>query len=116
MPDGTFRVLLQMRIKPGMSEGFEQEWRDGTEAVTGHPANLGQRLARSTSDENDYFIISDWLDEEGFRAFEDSGAHVAHRERLHAYRASATFATMRIVAEVEGAGAAVRQGASADAG
>ncbi|MDJ0346954.1 antibiotic biosynthesis monooxygenase family protein [Streptomyces sp. H10-C2] len=103
MAGGAFRVMLEMTIKPGLSAEFEQEWRSGTDAVTGHPANIGQWLARSTADEDTYYIVSDWVDETGFRAFEDGKAHVAHRERLHAYRASATFDTMRVVEHIEGA-------------
>jgi heme-degrading monooxygenase HmoA len=104
----SFRVLLQMRIHPGQAAAFEAEWRSGTAAVTGHPANLGQWLARSSSEEDTYYIVSDWVDETGFRAFEDSGAHVRHRERLHAFRSSATFATMQVVEQIEGAAAHAR--------
>ncbi|WP_042388970.1 antibiotic biosynthesis monooxygenase family protein [Streptacidiphilus melanogenes] len=99
----TFRVLLSMKIKEGQAAAFEQEWLSGTDAVTGHPANLGQWLGRSSTDPDTYFIVSDWVDEAGFKDFEDSGAHVEHRERLHAYRAGATFATMRVVHHIEGA-------------
>ncbi|MHA6763607.1 antibiotic biosynthesis monooxygenase family protein [Streptacidiphilus sp. PAMC 29251] len=108
MPAERFRVMLQMRIHPGQADDFVAEWRSGTEAVTGHPANLGQWLARSSSEADTYYIVSEWVDETGFRAFENSGAHLRHRERLHAFRSSATFATMQVVEYIEGAAAHAR--------
>ncbi|MDQ1041650.1 heme-degrading monooxygenase HmoA [Streptomyces sp. V3I8] len=98
----TFRVMLRMEIRPGTEDAFEREWHEGTAAVTGHPANLGQWLARSTAAPCAYYIVSDWVDESGFRAFESGTAHVAHRERLHVFRAGATFDTMRVVSHIPG--------------
>lgn len=100
-----FRVMLTMRIKPGMGEAFEAEWQRGTDAVTGHPANLGQSLARSTADPDTYYIVSDWVSESGFREFENGTAHIEHRERLHAYRSGATFDTLQLVMQIEGSAA-----------
>ncbi|MFH9111009.1 antibiotic biosynthesis monooxygenase family protein [Streptomyces albus] len=101
-PQGTFRVLLRMQINPGMEAEFEKVWQGSTEAVTGHPACLGQWLSKSTDEEAVYYIVSDWRDEPGFRAFESGEEHLAHRERLHPYRSQGSFTTMHVVAHIEG--------------
>ncbi|MDH2390807.1 antibiotic biosynthesis monooxygenase [Streptomyces sp. HNM0663] len=100
--EGAFRVLLRMEINPGMEADFEKAWRGSTEAVTGHSACLGQWLSKDNDEDSVYFIVSDWTDEAGFRAFESSDAHLAHRERLQAYRGKGSFNTMRVVAHIEG--------------
>jgi heme-degrading monooxygenase HmoA len=108
---GAYRVLLRMQINPGMEADFEKVWQGSTEAVTDHPACLGQWLSKSTDEEAVYYIVSDWVDEPGFRAFETSDAHLAHRERLHPYRSQGSFNTMHVIAYVKGtAGTAGRAG------
>ncbi|MFI0349076.1 antibiotic biosynthesis monooxygenase family protein [Actinomadura sp. 9N407] len=99
----TFRVLLRMQIRPGMGEEFEKSWHELGGTVTGNPANLGHCLARSTEDDDVYFIVSDWLDEPRFREYEHSREHVVHRERLHPFRLGGSMETMRMVYDVEGA-------------
>ncbi|GAA1262206.1 antibiotic biosynthesis monooxygenase [Kitasatospora nipponensis] len=106
----AFRVMLRMEVKPGSEDDFVAEWRRGTDAVTGHPANLGQWLSRDTAVPGTYWIVSDWLDEPRFRAFEESAAHLEHRAKLHPYRSGGSFHTMEIVEHIGG-----RAGASADA-
>lgn len=103
---GPFRVMLRMEIQPGAAEDFEREWRTGTEAVTGHPACVGQWLSRATDEENVYWIVSEWTDEPGFREFETSEAHLAHRAKLHPFRARGSFHTMDVVAHISGRAAA----------
>lgn len=102
MASTVFRVLLRMDIEPGLEEEFEKEWLAGTGAVTGHPANLGQWLSRATDAQSSYYIISDWVDEPRFRAFEESPAHLEHRAKLHPYRCGGEFHTMRVVTHIEG--------------
>ncbi|MPY48853.1 antibiotic biosynthesis monooxygenase family protein [Streptomyces acidicola] len=89
MPDNDgelFRVLLRFEINPGMEADFERTWLSIGNVITGHPANLGQRLMRSAEEESVYYVISDWVDEKHFREFEHSDAHVEHRTKLHPYR------------------------------
>ena len=107
MSDATFRVMLRMQIKPGMEAGFEQMWQEVGDSVTGHPANRGQWLAKSTAEDEDgiYYIVSDWVDEPQFRAFETSDTHLQHRTKLHPFRSGGSMATMRIVASLEKAAA-----------
>ncbi|MBJ6999557.1 antibiotic biosynthesis monooxygenase family protein [Streptomyces griseofuscus] len=105
----TFRVTLRMELKPGCEQAFVEEWNRGTEAVTGHHANLGQWLCKDTGADDVYWIVSDWLDEPRFRAFESSPTHREHRARLHPYRSGGSFHTMEITAHIPG------RAASADA-
>ncbi|MFC9931174.1 antibiotic biosynthesis monooxygenase family protein [Streptomyces sp. NPDC127190] len=98
----TFRVTLRMEIKPGAEQAFVEEWNRGTDAVTGHPANLGQWLCKDTGVDGVYWIVSDWLDEPRFRAFENSPAHLEHRAKLHPYRSGGSFHTMEVTAHIPG--------------
>lgn len=99
----AFRVMLRMDVRPGLEAEFEREWRAGTDAVTGHPANLGQWLSRATDgDGSTYWIVSDWVDEPRFREFENSPAHLEHRAKLHPYRTGGSFHTMEVVAHIGG--------------
>lgn len=98
--DAGFRVLLRVNVRPGMGADFERTWLSIGGAVTAHPANRGQWLLRGADDDGPhevYYIVSDWTDEAGFRAFEHSDEHVVHRERLHPYRSGGSMTTMRVL-------------------
>ncbi|KNB50324.1 antibiotic biosynthesis monooxygenase [Streptomyces caatingaensis] len=95
-----------MRIKAGLEGEFERVWREIGDAVTSHPANLGQWLAHG--EDGDYYIVSDWTDETGFRRFETSRRHLKHRQALHPYRSAGSMTTMRVVAHLPGAAGAGR--------
>lgn len=101
----VFRVTLTMEIVPGREAEFERTWFAIGDAVTGHPANIGQWLSRSAEQESTYYIVSDWTDEPSFRAFEQSEGHLEHRKRLHPLRASGSMRTMNVVAHLTGAAA-----------
>ncbi|GAA3882059.1 antibiotic biosynthesis monooxygenase [Saccharothrix violaceirubra] len=98
----VFRVQLRMEIKPGHEADFERVWREIGDAVTGHPANLGQWLARSLEEPGIYYITSDWVDEPRFRDFETSEGHLRHRTRLHPFRSGGSMTTMTVVAALGG--------------
>ncbi|WP_406379414.1 antibiotic biosynthesis monooxygenase family protein [Streptomyces sp. NBC_01618] len=98
----AFRVMLRMEVRAGLEKEFEQAWHEGTDAVTGHPANLGQWLSRATDEDSTYYIVSDWLDEPRFRKFENSPEHLEHRAKLHPFRSGGSFHTMEIVAHIGG--------------
>ncbi|MEV5341292.1 antibiotic biosynthesis monooxygenase family protein [Streptomyces sp. NPDC052676] len=103
----AFRVMLRMEIEPGKEAEFERAWLAGTEAVTGHPANLGQSLSRENhTDGSTYVIVSDWVDEPRFREFENSPAHLEHRATLHPFRTGGTFHVMEILHHIDGKAAA----------
>ena len=99
----VFRVTLRMEVHPGKGSEFEQAWYDGAEVITSQPANLGQWLSRSADEADVYYIVSDWVDEPGFRRFETSKRHIDHREKLHPYRCGGAMHTMQVVAHVPGA-------------
>jgi heme-degrading monooxygenase HmoA len=98
MAEGGFRVLLRMELQPGAGPDFEQTWLEIGNAITDHPANLGQQLMRDSENPDVYYILSDWVDEPGFRAFETSREHLGHRTRLHPFRRAGSMATMTSVA------------------
>lgn len=101
----AFRVMLRMHIHRGMEREFEQTWYRIGDGVTGHPANLGQWLSRSSDEPGVYYIVSDWVDEPLFREFERSPEHVEHRKRLHPYRSGGSMTTMDVVYALGGAAA-----------
>ncbi|GAA2241801.1 MULTISPECIES: antibiotic biosynthesis monooxygenase family protein [Streptomyces] len=101
--DQVFRVTLRMQIKPGMEDDFEKVWLEVGDSVTSHPANLGQWLSRSAEEEGVYYIVSDWVNEPLFRAFETSDRHLEHRQKLHPYRSGGSMTTMHVVAALSGA-------------
>ncbi|WP_017596459.1 antibiotic biosynthesis monooxygenase family protein [Nocardiopsis potens] len=102
MSAAPFRVLLRMDVKPGKAEEFVAAWTENSAAVTGHPANLGQSLSRSTEEPDVFYIFSEWASEEGFREFEDSPGHLEHRAQLHPFRSGGSIAFLDLVAEVRG--------------
>lgn len=102
MSQNPFRVILRMEIRPGMEEEFERTWLAIGDTVSGHPANLGQWLMRS-GEPAEYFIVSDWVNEERFREFERSEQHLDHRTRLHPYRLGGQMWTMHGVSFLQGA-------------
>lgn len=98
----VFRVMLRMRIWPGMEAEFERVWQEVGNSIASHPANLQQWLCRS-DEEATYYIVSDWVDESEFREFELSEQHRTFRQTLQPYRASGSMATMEVVVDLPGA-------------
>jgi heme-degrading monooxygenase HmoA len=101
--DSVFRVMLRMQIHPGMEGEFEQAWLAADADLAAEPASLERWLLRSSTEGGVYYIISDWVNEDGFRAFENSASHLAHRTKLHPYRSSGSFTVMHEVHHVAGA-------------
>lgn len=99
-PASVFRVLLRMDVHPGLERDFEQEWTQIAGVIACDPAILGQALMRSADGDSTYYVTSDWPDEQSFRRFELSEAHVEHRRRLHPYRRGGWMATTEIVCRV----------------
>ncbi|AQZ63515.1 Antibiotic biosynthesis monooxygenase [[Actinomadura] parvosata subsp. kistnae] len=97
MASGVFRVMLRMRIKPGMTEEFEQAWFHVSDLIRHHPANRGQWLSRSAEEPGVYYVVSDWTDEPRFREFEKSDRHAEHRAKLAAFRSASSMTTMSVV-------------------
>jgi heme-degrading monooxygenase HmoA len=98
---GRFRVMVRMQIHPGMEQEFEQTWLEVSRYVTDHPANLGQWLSKSA--DGAYYIVTDWLDERQFLAYEQSEPHLAHRAELHPFRSAVSMTTMQVVYDIPGA-------------
>jgi heme-degrading monooxygenase HmoA len=101
----VFRVMLRMNIHPGRERDFEETWHDVGHAITSDPANLRQWLSRDAEEAGVYWVVSDWVDEPGFRRFEKSDKHLVHRTRLHPFRSAGTMSTMHVVDEMSDAAA-----------
>jgi len=101
----VFRVVLTMRVHPGREAEFERTWLAASPTVTGHPANLGQWLARQDGEPATYVITSDWVSEAKFREFESHESHLAHRALLHPLRASGSMTTQHVVHSLTGTAA-----------
>jgi heme-degrading monooxygenase HmoA len=95
-----FRVCLRLRTCPGSGPAFERAWDLGAGLIAGQAGHLGQWLARSTQDAATYYIVSDWADEESFRAYERSTVHAEHLARLRPHRAEGEMWTMSVVRSV----------------
>ncbi|MFI0422937.1 antibiotic biosynthesis monooxygenase [Spongiactinospora gelatinilytica] len=94
----AFRVMLRMQIFPGKEKEFEKVWYAGSDVIGRQAGNLGQWLMRGEDEEEGvYYIMSDWVDETAFRAFEGTDEHIEHRTQLHPYRSKGSMATMNIV-------------------
>jgi len=104
--DLPFRVMLTMRVHPGLEEEFERTWLRIGDGITGNPANLGQWLVRSADEPSTYYIVSDWVNERLFREWEKTPGHLEHRKILHPLRASGSMLTGARVAYLPGAASA----------
>jgi heme-degrading monooxygenase HmoA len=104
----VFRVVLEIEVAAGRGAGFETAWRPVADAIGLDPANLGQWLLRDAGRPDRYVVVSDWLDEERFRRFETSAAHVANRRALAPYRVGGSMHTTVIVAHHERADGVTR--------
>jgi heme oxygenase (mycobilin-producing) len=100
----TYRVLLRMQVVPGQEELFERAWLDGAQIIAREPANVAQSLSRADDEAGVYYIVSDWVDEPAFRAYEGSERHRQHRARLHPYRSAGSMTTMALMATLAGHG------------
>ncbi|GAB3153580.1 antibiotic biosynthesis monooxygenase family protein [Microbispora hainanensis] len=99
----AFRVMLDMRVRPGTEADFERAWLEVARGVARHPANRGQWLSRSPGDESEgttYYVVTDWTDEPSFREFELSLEHVRNRALLQPYRNGGSMRTMHVVYEL----------------
>ena len=96
----AFRVFLRMRIQPGHGLAFERDWREGADRISAQRASVGQWLARSTEEDDVYYVISDWTDEQSFRAYERSETHQQYLRRLRPHRVDGSMSTMALLAAV----------------
>ncbi|MEV0615339.1 antibiotic biosynthesis monooxygenase family protein [Nonomuraea sp. NPDC050404] len=98
----SFRVLLEIRIRPGRAPAFEETWLEIAQGIARHAANTGQCLLRSLEEPDTYVVISDWRDEPAFREFETSEAHQRNLALLRPYRTGGSMKTMRVVHTLSG--------------
>ncbi|MGC9668381.1 antibiotic biosynthesis monooxygenase family protein [Planosporangium sp. 12N6] len=95
----ALRVLLQIDVQPGREREFERLWREHSSRIRELPDNHGQWLLRRTDDPSRYVVLTDWTDEESFRAFERSEAQQEYLRRLRPLRAGGGMTLLTLVDE-----------------
>lgn len=94
------RVLLQLEVAQGRERDFEELWRAHSAHVRSLPDNHGQALLRRTDNPSGYVILTDWTDEDAFRAFERSAAQQEYLKKLWPMRTSGAMALLTTVHEL----------------
>ncbi|MFI7121223.1 antibiotic biosynthesis monooxygenase family protein [Amycolatopsis sp. NPDC049868] len=84
-----FRAVIELRMDPPDVERFLVLWPEMAAEVATATGVLDQWLF--ASDGAGLTIMSDWVDEAAFRAFEASAVHAAHRARIGPIRTGGDF-------------------------
>jgi heme-degrading monooxygenase HmoA len=95
----ALRVLLQIDVQPGREEEFEALWREHSSRIRRLPDNHGQWLLRRTDNPSGYVVLTDWTDEDAFRAFERSEPQQEYLKRLRPIRAGGAMTLLALVHE-----------------
>jgi heme-degrading monooxygenase HmoA len=95
----ALRILLQIDVQAGREREFEQLWCEHSSWIRELPDNHGQWLLRRTDNASGYVILSDWTDEDAFRAFERSEPQQEYLKRLGPIRAGGVMALLTMVYE-----------------
>src|SRR3954452_726090 len=66
------RATLEMHVKDGRGDEFEEAWRRVAAEVRRAPGNLGQGLLRDPNDPNSLVVTSDWESRDPSTQFERS--------------------------------------------
>ncbi len=99
---GMVRAALRLSIRPDSEQEFLHVWAQIAEEVRTSPGNLRQTLHRSVDDPRQFLIVSDWIDEGAFRAFERSPEQDALTEPVRRLRKEADMCVYEVVKRVEG--------------
>jgi heme-degrading monooxygenase HmoA len=101
-PAAMVRATLQMKVKDGRGQEFEQVWREIAEEVRKAPGNIRQALTRDPEDPDSFVITSDWSTRQAFGEFERSPEQDDLTAPLRELRASANMAVHELVVHIEG--------------
>jgi heme oxygenase (mycobilin-producing) len=71
----TIRVIVTATIPLTAKADFETAYLRVTGLMRGTPGLLGDELLSDTDQPGHYLLLSEWEDEESFRAWESSGIH-----------------------------------------
>ena len=89
------RVLLRIDIEPGHGLEFEQLWHAHAAHVRTLPDNLGQALMQDRAAPDTYVVLTDWVDEPAFRAFERSTPQQEYLNKLWPIRTGGSMTLLR---------------------
>jgi heme-degrading monooxygenase HmoA len=93
-------VLLQIEVAAGRADEFEELWRAHSTHVNALPDNHGQALLRRTDNPCGFVILTDWTDEDSFRAFERSAPQQEYLKKLWPLRVGGSMALLTTVHEL----------------
>lgn len=96
------RAVLQMTVRAGRHEEFEAAWRTIAAQVRQMPGNVRQTLLRDRDDERRFLIMTDWVDADAFRQFEQSPEQDDLTAPLRALRESGEMDVFQILHHIEG--------------
>jgi heme-degrading monooxygenase HmoA len=94
------RVVLQIRVRPGREEEFDDAWGEIAEKAREVPGNRRQTLLRDRDDPATHVITSEWESREDFHRFEASREQDDLIAPLRALRVSAKQSVFDVVADV----------------
>ena len=95
------RATLQMKVKPGKAEDFQEAWRKIADAVRETPGNVRQALLVDPNDPETFVVTSDWESREAFTKFERSPEQDDLTAPLRELRQSGQMTMYDLVAHVE---------------
>ena len=92
-------------VPPQAAEELERRFAARAGSVEKSPGFLGFQLLRPTGGDERYFVLTQWEDEESFKAWRDGDARTAHPgERAQPVATGADLLEFEVVLDVRPAG------------
>ena len=92
-------------VPPQAAEELERRFAARAGSVDKSPGFLGFQLLRPTGGDERYFVLTQWEDEESFKAWRDGDARTAHAgERAKPVATGADLLEFEVVLDVRPAG------------
>jgi heme-degrading monooxygenase HmoA len=96
------RATLNIKVRPGAEDEFEQAWRTVADQVRTQPGNIRQALARDPGDASSFVVTSDWVSRDAFTEFERSPEQDDLTAPLRALRESGQMTVHDLIVHVDG--------------
>src|SRR3954452_8851327 len=95
------RATLEMHVKDGRGDEFEEAWRRIAAEVRQAPGNLRQALLRDPNDPNSFVVTSDWESRDAFTQFERSPEQDDLTAPLRELRESGCMSVHELLTHIE---------------
>jgi len=95
------RATLEMHVKDGRGDEFEEAWRRIAAEVRQAPGNLRQALLRDPNDPNSFVVTSDWESRDAFTQFERSPEQDDLTAPLRELRESGRMSVHELLTHIE---------------